>query len=467
MEKRDARTGESKEYREIIIEAIRAATSEGELRAIIEEYHEYDIASALDGLTREERERLLAAIDDEAAADILAYLEDAGEYLTEVEPEKIADMIEVMDADDAIEVLEELDEGVREEVLRLIEDEEVREDIELIASYPDEVFGSRMSTNFIVIERDADIKGAMRTLVRTAREKDNIHKIFVNDRDGTYYGAIDLAELIVARSEDDLDSLIHTAFPYVFDTDIIDENIEDVRGYDEELIPVIRQSDRAVVGVITSGDIAELVDERIGEDYARLAALGGEEESDERLTKSLGKRLPWLVILLFLGLLVSWVVGLYEGVVAEVPMIVAFQSLILGMAGNVGTQSLAVTVRALGTARRVGVRERAKMIFKEGRVALLSGALMGLISLGIVFGYLSLSGYALPFALTVGGCVGAAMCFAMTVSGLTGVLIPLTLQRVGVDPAVASGPLITTVNDLVAVVSYYGLAGLLLSLALI
>jgi magnesium transporter len=307
----------------------------------------------------------------------------------------------------------------------------------------------------------------MRTLVSTAREKDNIQKIFVNNSDGTYYGAIDLAELIVARSEDSLEELIQTAYPYVLDTDIIDDNIERVRGYDEGLIPVIREGDRAVVGVITSGDIAELVDERIGEDYARLAALGGEEENDERLIKSLGKRLPWLIILLFLGLLVSWVVGLYEGVVAEVPMIVAFQSLILGMAGNVGTQSLAVTVRALGGARKFGIKERLRMVLKEGRVALLGGALMGAISFGIVLGYLAIGGHMLPFCLTVGGCVGVAMCFAMTISGLTGVLIPLTLERLGVDPAVASGPLITTINDLVAVVSYYGLAGILLSMALI
>ena len=171
------------------------------------------------------------------------------------------------------------------------------------------------------------------------------------------------------------------------------------------------------------------------------------------------KRIPWLIILLFLGLAVSAVVGMFEGVVAELPAIVAFQSLILGMAGNVGTQSLAVTVRALG---QDSAGTRIKMILKETRVALLNGIIVGLISFAIVSLYLLLGSGGTEFALSVAGCVGGAMCFAMMVSGFTGAVIPITLYRLGFDPAVASGPLITTVNDLVAVLSYYGLAWALL-----
>jgi magnesium transporter len=205
--------------------------------------------------------------------------------------------------------------------------------------------------------------------------------------------------------------------------------------------------------------MTEIVDEELGDDYAKLAALSSEEEKDETLFKSMKKRIPWLVALLFLGLGVSAVVGLFEGVVDELPMIVAFQSMILGMAGNVGTQSLAVTVRALGNDDDFGLGQQLKIIFKEFRVACLNGLALGLFSFVIVGAYLLVLGhYAMPIALTTAGCVSLALWFAMMISGFTGAAIPLLFYRLKIDPAVASGPLITTINDLVAVVSYYGLA---------
>ncbi|MBQ8267438.1 MAG: magnesium transporter, partial [Clostridia bacterium] len=166
---------------------------------------------------------------------------------------------------------------------------------------------------------------------------------------------------------------------------------------------------------------------------------------------------------LFMGLAVSAVVSLFEGVVAALPMIVSFQSLILGMAGNVGTQSLAVTVRALGGGEEIGFKAQVLTILKEVRVALLNGLVLGAISFVIVCAYLfAFASYSAPFVLLSAGCVGLAMCFAMAISGFTGAAIPITLYRLGVDPAVASGPLITTINDLVAVISYYSLAWVLL-----
>ena len=232
------------------------------------------------------------------------------------------------------------------------------------------------------------------------------------------------------------------------------------------MIPVLTENVKKLVGVITASSVAELVDEMVGDDYAKLAALGSEMEEGEGLFASLKKRIPWLIILLFLGLAVSAVVDLFEGVIAELPMIVSFQSLILGMAGNVGTQSLAVTVRSLGADTTLTFKTRIKMILKETRVSLFNGLIVGLISFAIVAVYLLFTAHDIAFALPVAGCVGGAMCFAMMISGFTGAAIPLSLHHIGIDPAVASGPLITTVNDLVAVISYYGLAwALLLGLA--
>lgn len=463
MDQKNLLDANVRDYRAEILECIRQSADAPSLCAALEKYHDNDIASVMVELTREERVKLLDAVGYEAMSGIVSYLEDAGEYLSDLNVDEVADIIEQMDADDALTALDDLDGETRAEVLAHIEDAEVREEIALLDSYEEDDFGSYMSTNFIEIPRGATVKSAMRTLISKAGENDNIHTLFVTETDGRFYGAIDLTALIVARSEDSLEPLICTTFPYVCDKESISENVERLRGYSEDLIPVLSAEDHTLLGVITARDMIEIVDAERGDDYAKLAALSGEDEPDEPLWKSIKKRVPWLVVLLFMGLAVSAVVGLFEGVVAELPMIVAFQSLILGMAGNVGTQSLAVTVRAIGAVEKFRIKQQLGTVWRETRVALLNGVVLGAISFLIVGIYLGAIGdYSYGFTLAVAGCVGLSMCFAMTVSGFTGAMIPITLYRLGVDPAVASGPLITTVNDLVAVLSYYGLAFALL-----
>lgn len=460
-DKKELLTSE-RNYGTQILDIIRSGLSDDEIRIQLEEYHEKDIAIVFEELTPEERERLSDILGIEIISEVVSFLEDAGEYLSEIEADEAADIIEQMDTDDAVEALEELDEETRSEILELIENAEVREEIALIDSYDDDEFGSRMSTNFIVVRRDLSIKEAMKTLVTEAAENDNIYTLFAVNEDDSFYGVIDLKDLIVARSNVELESLIYTNFPFVYDKDIISENIERLRGYSENMIPVLSSENGTLLGVITSTDIIELVDEELSDDYAKLAAMTSEVEPDETLFESMKKRVPWLVALLFMGLLVSAVVGIFEGVVEALPMIVSFQSLILGMAGNVGTQSLAVTVRALGN-EETNLKTQLLTIFKEIRVALLNGVALGAISFAIVSAYLLIfASYEATFIFAAAGCVGLAMCFAMAISGLTGSAIPICLYRLGIDPAVASGPLITTINDLVAVLSYYGLAWALL-----
>ena len=452
-----------RDYGTQILNIIRSDINDDEIKTQLEEYHENDIASVFEELTPEERDRLLDILGSEIMSEVVSFLDDAGEYLSEIDADEAADIIEQMDADEALEVLDDLDEQTRSEIFELIEDDEIKEEIELIDSYEDNEFGSRMSTNFIVVKRNQTIKGTMKTLVSEAAENDNIYTIFVVNEDDSFYGVIDLKDLIVARSNVELESLIYTNFPFVYDKDIISENIERLRGYSENMIPVISSVNNSLLGVITSTDIIELVDEEISDDYAKLAAMTAEQEPDETLFTSMKKRVPWLIALLFMGLAVSAVVGMFESVVDALPMIVSFQSLILGMAGNVGTQSLAVTVRALGNEDDNSLKNQLFTIFKEVRVALLNGLVLGAISFAIVSLYLFVfASYSASFVFAAAGCVGLAMCFAMVISGFTGAAIPVCLYRLKIDPAVASGPLITTINDLVAVISYYGLAWTLL-----
>ena len=454
---------QERDYGAQILTIIRSGLSDEEIREQLTEYHENDIASIFEELTVEERDRLFQIFGSEIMSDIVSYMDDAGDYLSEIDADDAAEIIEQMDADDALEALDDLDEETRSEIFELIEDEEIKEDIELLDSYAENEFGSRMSTNYIVVKRNLSIKEIMKTLVSEAAENDNIYKIFAVNEDESFYGAIDLKDLIVARSNVDPETLISTAFPFVYDKELISENIERLRGYSEHMIPVVSSANNALIGVITSTDIIELVDEERADDYAKLAALSSEHEPDETLFESMKKRVPWLVALLFMGLAVSAVVGMFEGVVASLPMIVSFQSLILGMAGNVGTQSLAVTVRLLGNDEDSNWKSQLLTILKEIRIALFNGLVLGAVSFLIVSVYLFVfASYSTIFVFSAAGCVGLAMCFAMTISGLTGAAIPICLYRCGIDPAVASGPLITTINDLVAVVSYYGLAWALL-----
>ena len=200
----------------------------------------------------------------------------------------------------------------------------------------------------------------------------------------------------------------------------------------------------------------------MSEDYAKLAGLSAEEDLNESTNDSIKKRLPWLIILLFLGMVVSSVVGAFEGVVAILPVVICFQSLILDMAGNVGTQSLAVTIRVLMDENLSGA-DKLRLVTKEMKVGFCNGSLLGVMTFLVLGIYIALfKGYAVGTALLISGCVGISLLVAIIISSLVGTLVPLLFHKINIDPAVASGPLITTVNDLVAVVTYYGLAWLLL-----
>lgn len=449
---------ERPDYTEELIALLRSRRPIAELRQEMEDYHDSDLADLLEQLSVADRRRMYRILGLDRTSDVFAYLEDVGTYIEELDAEMAADVIEGMDADDAVDVLDELDEDKRRELLELM-DPDAAEDIHLIDSYDDEQIGSRMTTNYVVISRDCTIREAMKSMVRQAADNDNIATIYTLDEDGIFYGAIDLKDLIIARTDVVLEDLIVTSYPYVYATQSIDSCIEELKDYSEDSIPVL-DSDKRLLGVITAQDIVEVVDEEMGEDYARLAGLTEEEDLNEPLLQSMRKRIPWLAVLLFLGLGVSTVVGMFEGVVKSLPLIVCFQSLILSMAGNVGTQSLAVTIRVLMDEELTG-RQSFSLVMKELRVGFCNGAVLGVISSGLIGLYIwqfELGGQAAVTAFSTSACIGAAMVLAMTVSSLTGTLIPMLFKKIKVDPAVASGPLITTFNDLVAVVAYYGLA---------
>ena len=443
-----------------IIGIIRSGLSNEEIKEKLSDYHDNDIAGAFEHLTPEERKHLYPILGSEMISEIFSYIENVDEYFLEIELEQAAEVLSFMDSDDAVDVLEEMDDEVSEAITDLMDEESV-EDIELIQSYEDDEIGSYMTTNFILIKKGLSVREAMRELINQAADNDNISTIYVEDAEGKFYGAMDLKDLIRARDGVDLDELIMTSYPYLNDHEKINESIERIKDYAEDSLPVLNE-DLNVIGVITSQDIIEAVDDEMGDDYAKLAGLTAEEDLQETTGESMKKRLPWLIALLVLGIAVSSVVGIFEAVVATLPIVICFQSLILDMSGNVGTQSLAVTIRVLMDENLQG-KEKLKLVGKEVKVGLCNGILLGLVTFVIIGLYIHLfKGNPLHQAFLISGCVGIALMCSMIISSLTGTLIPMFFHKLGVDPAVASGPLITTVNDLVAVVTYYGLAWLLL-----
>lgn len=450
------------DYRAEILGIVRSNASPGIMRNKLEDYHENDLADVFPDLSVAERRKLCRILNLDMLADIFEYIDEkqAAEYLDEMDVRKAAAILSRMETDAVVDVLRMIPKEKRALLLELMDDE-ARKDMAVIAAFDDEEIGSRMTTNYIEIRENLTVKQAMTELVGQAAKNDNISTIFMVTADHTFYGAMDLKDLITARQDTRLEDLIVTSYPYVYGHELIDDCIEKLKDYSENSIPIL-DNDNKLLGVITSQSIVDLVDDEMGEDYAMFAGLTAEEDLKDPLKESMKKRLPWLLVLLALGTVVSSVVGVFEQVVSQLTIIMCFQSLILDMAGNVGTQSLAVTIRVLMDESLTG-KQKVELVFKEMRIAFSNGAILGILSFLVLGLYIALfKGKTWTFAYAVSGCIGLSLMVAMVISGAVGTLIPLFFKKINIDPAVASGPLITTINDLVAVVAYYGLCGILL-----
>jgi magnesium transporter len=386
--------------------------------------------------------------------------------IEELDKEYTADLLERMNLDDAVEVLNELDEEDKDELIDLMETE-AQELVKKIDSYDEDSVGSYMTDNYIVIKQSSSITTAMSQMVKQAGEHDNIFTLYVVNEKDEYVGAVAIKDLITSRKNDNFDDLIMTSYPYFYDDEVMSDCIDKLKDYAETSLPVLNRKNR-IVGVVTQDNIITATEDEFEEDYAKFGGLTEEEETEEPVRLSIKKRIPWLVVLLVLGMVVSSVIGVFEAVIATLPVIVFFQTMILGMSGNVGTQSLAVTIRSLSNSQVEKNRQR-KVVLKELKIGFLNGLLIGLCSFILVIIYLAITkqeiiagnGYLFTDVLMVAGIVGISMLASITLSSVVGTIFPIMLNKMKIDPAVASGPFITTINDVVGVVVYYGLTFLL------
>ena len=321
------------EFASEIISNIRSNLTPGKLREAIGEYHEKDIAATLTSLTKEECQRLFRIMQPENIANVLEYAEHNDSYFELLGINQKTEVLSFMETSSAVELLQNLSKENRTTLLDLMRPD-IRAEIKLISSFDEDEIGSKMSTNFIAVANNSTVKVAMSELICQAAENDNISTLYVVDENKTFCGAIDLKDLIIARENTPLSDITTLSYPYLYAKMEIQDCIPFLRDYSENSIPVLDDENK-LLGVVTSHDFIEILGEELNEDYVKLGGLPSEEDLAEPIFLSIKKRIPWLSILLVLGLGVSATVGLFESIVAQIPIIMCFQSLILDMAGNV------------------------------------------------------------------------------------------------------------------------------------
>lgn len=453
-------TNQHPSHQEDIVKLIKGPLTPKMKQQNLLSYHEKDISDALCLLSVDDRKHLYTLLDAEWIAEILEYSDDSTIYLNEIPIQKRMAVLSHFETVEMLDYIREMDKDSRDIILDLLDSEKKREFL-LLNSFNEDEIGSKLTSNYVAIDFGLSVKEAMSSLIQQANDNDNISTIYVLDKNQIFLGAIDLKDLIIAREGTDLEKIITTSYPYVYATEQIDDCLSRIKDYSEDSIPVL-DNENKLIGVLTSQTIMELVDDEMSEDYAKFAGLSSEEDLNEPLRKSIMKRLPWLMVLLVLGMFVSSIVGVFEKVVAQLPLIIAFQSLILDMAGNVGTQSLAVTIRVL-IDENIGKKQKFFLVCKETRIGLVNGMILGILSFVMVGVYLVLlKSQTVNMAFSISACTGIALLVSMILSSMSGTLIPLMFIKMKIDPAVASGPLITTINDLVAVITYYCLVWVLI-----
>ncbi len=421
------------------------------LQLYLEETHGYDLAQAFLTLEKEERETLYHIISNEQLAELVSYLEpeDAVEVLSDFDISRQKEVIEEMEPDDAVDLIQELEEEDQEELLASLEN---IDDMKTLFEYEDDETGSAMTTHIIFLKPDLDIKKATKQVIKEAPEVETINRIFVVDDDNKYLGIVTLKDLLKSKPPQTIGDLIED-YPYVIDTDSIMKTVQAINNYDAYEMPVCDEHQK-LLGMITLDDALDRYEEEAQEDFERLAGLPDTIQAHP--FKMAMHRLPWLVLLLLVSIPVSLITSLFQEVITTIAIIVIFQPLISGSAGNVATQTLAVTLRMYQTDEKGITRS----LMKEVLTGLLNGIAIGALAFGITYLFSSLTSQFEP--LTMAMIVSMSIFTTVFLAPVIAILIPSILKWFKQDPAVASGPLITTLIDITTVFVYFGLSTLML-----
>ena len=438
------------QFVEEIARAIHAADTPF-LRAVVAELHEADLGDLIAALEPDDRVSLVELTGADFDFSALNEVDDSvrEEILEELEPETVAEGVRELQSDDAVELLEGLDEEDKEEILEKLPPSE-RDALERSLDYPENSAGRRMQTEFITVPPEWTVGQAIDYMRETANLPDRFYEIYPVDKAQHWHGAVALDALLRSRRMVPLADLIDEDRRRI---SVLDDQEEVARlfgKYNLVAAPVVDIENR-LVGVITVDDVVDVIEEEADEDLKALGGVTSDEELSDNVWTIAKARFNWLLVNLATAFLASSVLGLFEGQLEKMVALAVLAPIVASQGGNAATQTMTVAVRALAT-RELGSSNAFRVVIREGLVGLVNG-----LAFAVITGVAAVLWFRIP---GLGVVIGLAIVCNLVAGALGGILIPMVLERVRADPAVASGTFVTTITDVVGFFSFLGIATL-------
>lgn len=432
-----------------------ANQSNSALLDLFNDFHYADIAEIIDELSFDESIYIIKLMDSETTADILAELdEDVREKILEnLSAKEIAQEIEELDTDDAADIISELPEERQEEVISQIENKAHKAEIEELLTYDEDSAGGLMAKELVKVYESWTVQGCLQKIKIQAENVKRVHSVYVVDKNEKLIGRLSLKDLVVANDEQRIADIYISNVDYVNANDESEEVAKVMAKYDLEAIPVV-DSNKKLLGRITIDDIVDVIKEEAEKDYQLAAGITKDVESSDSILDLTKARLPWLFLGLVGGIGAALIMGDFEELLSEHAVLFFFTPLIAAMAGNVGVQSSAIIVQGLANDDVKGsINNR---LLKEMLLALLNGCILAIVLFFFVWVYKQDILQALAISLS--------LIVVIVVAGIVGTFVPLFLNKRGIDPAIATGPFITTSNDIFGILIYFWIAKLVLGI---
>ncbi|MBC7584267.1 MAG: magnesium transporter [Tardiphaga sp.] len=447
---RDAEGELRAEFVEIVAKAIESVDT-AFLKEIVGELHEADLGDLVSALQPHDRVSLIELTGDDFDFSALNEVDDSvrEELLEELEPATVAEGVRELDSDDAVELLEGMDEEDQDEILDKLPPSE-RVALERSLDYPENSAGRRMQTDFISVPPDWNVGQAIDYMRETPDLPDRFYEIYAVDQWQRWQGAVSLDALLRSRRPIPLADLIDEDRRRVSVNDDQEEVARLFGKYNLVAAPVV-DIDNRLVGVITIDDVVDVIEEEADEDLKALGGVTSDEELSDNFWSIAKGRFNWLIINLATAFLASSVLGLFEGQLEQMVALAVLAPIVASQGGNAATQTMTVAVRALAT-RQLTSNNASRIVIREGLVGLMNG-----IAFAVITGIAAVAWFKIP---ALGVVIGLAMLVNMVAGALGGILIPMVLEKVKADPAVASGTFVTTVTDVVGFFSFLGIATL-------
>ena len=418
-------------------------------------YHHADIAEIIEELNSEEATYIIKLLDSEKTSDVLMELDDdyREKILKNLSIKEIAEEVEELDSDDATDIISELPEEKQKKVISKIIDAEHKADIKELLKYDEDSAGGLMAKELIKVNENWTVTRCVKEMRSQASEVTRVHSVYVVDNDDILLGRLSLKDLLVANPKTKIKSIYKKNVDHVFDTDSAESVASTMQKYDLGAIPVVNKK-KKLLGRITIDDIVDLIKEEAEEDYQLAAGILQDVDVDDTIFELTKARLPWLIVGLIGGIGAAFVMVGFDEILIQNEILFYFTPLIAAMAGNVGVQSSAIIVQGLANDDiRGSINNR---LFKETLLSILNGVILAILLFLFIYFWKGDTNIAL--ALSV------ALVAVVIVAGIIGTFIPLFLNKRGIDPAIATGPFITTSNDIFGILIYFMVAKLILQI---